>query len=256
MSDGPKILTLDIETSPNLSWHFDSWKVDIRPIQNVQPSRIICWSAKWADKSRVLFHSELQDSHSAMLDHIAGLMDEADVVCTYNGDNFDLPRLRWAFEQWGVAKPSPSVSVDLYKVVKREFKGAPLSKSLAYITDQLQLTGKLEVGGYFPLWLAMSGTDPDAARKAWRLFTRYSKRDTLTTDELRIRLSPYITNLPALSLYSDDELDAPVCPACNSDNYQRRGSAFTKTRKYPRYQCQDCGKWFKGVRSEKGAGVS
>ena len=256
MSDGPKILTLDIETSPNLSWHFDSWKVDIRPIQNVEPSRIICWSAKWADQRKVLFHSESQDSHAAMLGHISYLMDEADVVCTYNGDGFDLPWLRWEFEQAGTPRPSPYVSVDLYKIVKREFKKGPMSKSLAYITDRLQLTGKLEVGGYFPLWLAMNSDDPDAARKAWAKFTRYSKRDTLTTDELRVRLAPYITNLPALSLYSDDELETPVCPACGSDDYQRRGSAYTKTRKYPRYQCNGCGKWFKGVRSEKGAGVS
>jgi hypothetical protein len=255
MSDGPKILTLDIETSPNLSWHFDSYKVDIRPIQNVEPSRPICWSAKWADRAKVLFHSEVQDSHAAMLDHIAALMDEADVVVTYNGDRFDLPKLRWAFERWGVKKPSPFVSVDLYKVVKREFGNGPLSKSLAYITDQLQLTGKLEVGGYFPLWLAMSGPDPDAAKKAWAKFTRYSKRDTQTTDELRERLTPYITNLPALTLFSDDE-EALACPACKSDNYQRRGHAYTKTRRYPRFFCTDCGKWFRGVRSEKGAGVA
>lgn len=253
---GPKVLTLDIETSPHLSWHFDTFRVNINPIQIVEPSRIVCFAAKWEDKRRIIFQHEDQSSHSDMVEHMVRLLDEADVVVTYNGDEFDLPWIEWERKLWGIAKPSPFVSVDLYKVVKKNFKRGPARRSLDYITKQLHLTGKLQHEGYFPLWLAMNSDDPVEAARARRIFTRYNKRDVLTTEELKFALADDITNLPHIALYGD-ETEVPMsCPACNSENYTRQGFKRTKVRRYPQFKCSDCGKWWSQNRSDMGVSAS
>ena len=101
---GPKILTFDIERCPHLSWHFGTRDVRITPVQNVSPSRTVCWAAKWRDGKRVLFHGEWEDSREAMLQGIRDLLDEADVVVGYNSDNFDIDtfeRINFpGFEAW------------------------------------------------------------------------------------------------------------------------------------------------------------
>ena len=254
MSTGPRILTLDIETSPHKSWHFDTFRVNINPIQIIEPSRIVCFAAKWADKKQIIFQDENKTSYSDMIEHMIRLLDEADVVVTYNGDEFDLPWIEWERKLWRIHKPSPFVSVDLYKVVKKNFKRGPARRSLDYITSKLELTGKLHHEGYFPLWIAMSGDDPDLAKRAWNIFRRYNKRDVLTTEELFYALEDDITNMPHLALFgAEDDVDVPFCcPACLSTHFTRQGYKRTKTRRYPQFQCQECGKWFSQNRSDMG----
>jgi hypothetical protein len=256
---GPKILTLDIETSPNLSWHFDTWHVDIAPIQIVEPSRMLCFAAKWEENKRIIFHHERETTHSDMVEHAVRLLDEADVVVTYNGDNFDLPWIEWERKLNGLTKPSPFVSVDLFKVIKREYKKAPARRSLDYITSQLGLTGKLQHKGYFPLWIDMNSDDEAVREKAHRTFRRYNKRDVLTTEELKFKLEESITNIPNVALYAPptdpDPETRPPCPK-GHDAAIRQGYKRTKTRRYRQYQCGVCGVWFSDTRSESGVGAA
>lgn len=253
MSTGPRILILDIETSPHKSWHFDTFRVNINPNQIIEPSRIVCFAAKWRGKKQIIFQHEGQTTHSDMVEHMVRLLDEADIVVTYNGDEFDLPWIEWERKLWGIPKNSPFISVDLYKVVKKNFKRGPARRSLDYITSQLELTGKLHHEGYFPLWLAMTGSDLQAAERAKRIFRRYNKRDVFTTEELLEALWDDVTNIPHLALFDDDVEDVPLCcPVCMSFNFSRQGYRRTKTRRYPRFQCNDCGKWFSQNHSDMG----
>lgn len=253
--NAPRILTFDIETSPHLSWHFDTRNVFISAIQNVQPSRIVCWAAKWHGRNTVMFQSEVEGTHIGMLHGIRDLLDQADVVVTYNGNGFDIPRVNWEFEQCGIPAPSPYVSVDLYNVVKKEFRSAPFSRSLDYVTKNLSLTGKLAHEGYFHLWLAMNGEDEKKARRAWNVFRRYNKRDVVTTEELFDLLESKITTIPAIGLFAEElpSLEIPDCPRCpDGGRPTRQGYKRTKTRRYARFQCQACARWFSQTRSEMG----
>jgi DNA polymerase elongation subunit (family B) len=256
-----KTLTLDIETSPHLCYSFQTWNTNIMPIQILDPTRVVSVSAKWEHERKVMFFSEYEgfapvegmtreECHLDMVQQIFDLMDEADVVVTYNGDKFDLPHLKREFHlAFGPHKtPSPFVSVDLYKVIKAE--EIWVSHKLAYITDRLGLSGKLDNSGW-RLWLGILSEDPDVRHKAWLEMRRYNKRDTKTTEELKVECHPFIKNLPNPALFEDGEIPTlPVCQSCESTNVSRRGWAYTKTRKYPRFHCQDCGKWSKGTRSE------
>lgn len=259
-----KTLTLDIETSPHLCYSFQTWNTNITPVQVLEPTRVVSVAAKWEHERRVMFFSEYEEFHPDwavasdnldrefvhfdMVQSIHALMDEAHVVVTYNGDKFDLPHLNREFHLAGLKPPSPYVSVDLFKVIKKQ--EIWFSHKLAVITDQLGLSGKLDNSGW-ELWKGILSDDPDVRRKAWLEMRRYNKRDVKTTEELKKECLPFITNLPNPALFVDGEiLDLLMCQSCESTNVHRRGWAYTKTRRYPRIQCQDCGKWGKGTRSE------
>lgn len=81
----------------------------------------------------------------------------------------------------------------------------------------------------------------DAA--AWRVMERYNRQDVRLLERLHNDLLPWIKNYPNRSVYSGDL----ICPSCGGTHYQQRGHSLTLGCKYPRYQCQDCGKWFRGA---------
>lgn len=60
---GPKVLTLDIETSPNLAHVWSLWKQNVSLSQLMQSGQVICFAAKWHDKPKVTFHSDHHDGH-------------------------------------------------------------------------------------------------------------------------------------------------------------------------------------------------
>lgn len=260
---GPRILTIDIETSPALVWTFELRNVNIGIHQIAEPTRMISFAAKWHGDRRVLFYSEWRDGREAMVRAAHTLLDQADVVVTYNGNTFDIPHINREIDllnvelaQEGDFAPlldySPFVSVDLYRVCKKHHRW--MSHKLAWITEQLELSGKLGHEG-FELWLKVLAGDP----KAQRVMERYNKRDVVTTEELLDHMRSKITNIPAAVLYNDEPPDPerPTCPEpCGSINVQRRGFSRTKTRRYPRFQCQECGKWFRGTHSDKGAPIT
>ena len=256
-----KVLTIDIETSPHLCYSFNVWNTNIAPVQIVEPSRMLCFAAKWEHKPQVIFESEFDfggpdnfmvpglraEYHDWMVRRAFDLLDEADVVVTYNGDKFDLRRLRQEFRLAGLGQPSPFHSVDLYKVIKKEEEW--LSHKLAYITERYKLTGKMEHDG-FKMWRGCLEGDP----KMWRQMRRYCKRDTGTTEELLHGVSDLV-QMPALVLFDDEPILEGHCPICREQG-QSRGYAYTKTRRYPRYYCPTDGKWFRGSRSDRTAGIA
>lgn len=254
MSDGPKILTFDIETSPHLGWFFGTRQVNITPIQIKSPTRIISWAAKWHGADRLYFRSEFHDGHPEMIRGLHSMLDEADVVVTYNGDGFDIPHFERERHLLGLPQVKPFVSVDLYKVIKKNEVWA--SHKLAYITDRLGLSGKLDNDGW-RLWLACLGEyGPDEQIKAWRLMRRYNKRDVVTTEEVFDEYRPVIKTIPGHRLYVEiedyDEADRPNCHHCSCPDVIRRGWKRTKSRRYRQYQCKGCGGYFSDTRSELG----
>ena len=258
-----KVLTLDIETRPHLCYSFNVWNTNISPVHIVEPSRMLSFAAKWEGDKRVMFESEFPfgmpeayadlesraQHHRFMVNQAWDLLDQADVVVTYNGDRFDLRRLNQEFRLAGLGLPSPYASVDLYKIIKREEDW--LSHKLAYITERYHLTGKLEQGVDFSLWRGCMEGDP----KSWRLMRRYNKRDVVTTEEVFHEVSDLPMVLPALALFDDEPILEGHCPVCREQG-QRRGFAYTKTRRYPRFYCPTDKKWFRGSKSDRAAGIA
>ena len=118
----PRVLTLDIETSPHIAYVWGLYDQRVATSQIVQPSRVLCVAAKWLDSSETIFLSEFHDGREAMIAGIWQLVDEADIVVGYNHVGFDMPHLNreWLLADYG--PPSPYTNVDLYKVNRQQVR--------------------------------------------------------------------------------------------------------------------------------------
>lgn len=233
-----KILLLDIETAPNLAHVWGLWDQNVGLSQLINVGYTLCWSAKWLGE-REIFFSSVRDGKRKMVRSIHKLMSEADAVCTYNGNRFDVPTLNKDFLMMGLAPPPPSKSIDLLRVVKSRFRFP--SNKLAHVSKELGIGGKVEHSGH-DLWVrCMAGEDA-----AWRVMERYNKQDTKLLELLYHKLQPWIKQHPNHSLHADDP---QCCPKCGSDTFQRRGVENTASCTYQRFQCMKCSGWFRSTRN-------
>lgn len=229
-----RILEWDIELTPMRVYSWSLWPNFI-PIQQIQePQEMLCYGARWRGEKKVRFQSIHHDGKDAMLGGLWELLDEADALVSWNGAGFDTKHARTQFLLQGMKPPSPSREIDLMKAVKSQMKFP--SNKLDWVSQQLGIGKKMPHEG-FQLWLdCMAGDD-----KAWAKMRKYQIQDVNLLDDAYTKLLPWIPNHPNVNVYNDTD----GCPACTSSRIQRRGYQNTNTGKYARYQCQDCGKWFK-----------
>lgn len=236
---GPRILILDIETSPSLAYVWGLWDQRVGLSQLVDATSVLCFAAKWHGKPRVHFHSVHHDGHAAMVTAAHELMDQADAIVHYNGRSFDMKHLRREFLLMKLPPPSPHKDIDLLTVVRNRFRFA--SNKLAHISVELGLEGKAETGG-FELWRdCLAG---DAA--AWKRMKQYNIQDVLQTEAVYDRLLPWIHNHPHWGLYGSHSFDSDKCQRCGSQDLGRRGYAYTPLGRYRQYQCKQCGSYSRG----------
>jgi hypothetical protein len=84
-------------------------------------------------------------------------------------------------------------------------------------------------------------------KSAWKRMEEYNKNDVILLEKVYDKFKGWISNHPNHNSFSN----GMVCPNCNSTKLTKQGSFITSSRKYQRYQCKDCGKWSKSVKSEK-----
>lgn len=243
-------LVLDIETTPFLSYHFQQWKTNIYPANVTKVPEVMCFAWRWHGKrSRTNFvagryHPE-HESDGSMAAVAYRLLDSADAVVTFNGDNFDIPHLNRLIRAWGYSPPSPYQSVDMRKTAK-QFKYP--YHSLDYICGEVGIGHKRKSAKHgLDLWIRCMGGDP----KAWAEMERYNKGDVHPlTDGLYDYFLPWIKQHPNVALIDNIPNG---CVQCGSINLRAEGWRHTRSRTYRRYQCRDCGKWNRGTRSRNGS---
>jgi len=240
MSNGPAIWVYDIETTPNLVHAWGLWQQNISINQIVKPQDILTFAAHKVGTKKIETHAAW-DGYDAMITRLHEIFDEADYLVGFNNTSFDDKLCRAAFVKAGMPPPSPHRSLDLLRVVKKNFKFP--SHKLDYVCKALGLETKLSTGG-MDLWTQSMDGDVKAQRK----MLAYNKQDVKVTTLLLERLGPYCAiNVP---LYEDDANLAMLCTSCGSDKITSRGWAYTTTAKYRRFQCE-CGKWLRSKKSEE-----
>lgn len=233
-----RILVLDIETAPNLAHVWGLWNQNVGLPQLLESSRVICFAAKWIGSKKMMFFSEHQHGHEEMMRAAHELLDQADVVVHYNGKKFDVPHIQTEFARYGLEPTSPFKQVDLLATVRREFRFP--SNKLDAVTKELGLVGKFKHDGHI-LWIKCLLGDA----KAWREMKRYNVQDVRLTEELYVKLLPWIKNHPSHSLYGGQE----GC-VCGSDDLEKRGFAYTAVSRFQQYRCRDCGRWMRSGKAE------
>lgn len=231
-----KILSVDIENAPGSGYFWGLWDQNIALSQLIQPSRVICFAAKWLDSKEMIFKSEFHNSHDEMLSSAHALLDEADAVIGYNSRKFDVKHLNREFFLANLEPPSPFKHIDLMETAKKQF--AFMSNKLQFLLTETKIGSKLEHEG-FPLWeKCMAGDEA-----AWVRMRRYNENDTRETEKLYKALLPWIPNHPSHGAHNAED----ACPQCGGKRLIMEGTAYTSTGQYQRYHCKDCGRWSRGT---------
>lgn len=237
-----KILVLDIETKPALVYTWGMHNQSFGPSQVLEWGGVLCFAAKWHGDAETMFWPEWRGKER-MVRAAHKLLSEADAVVGWNSQRFDVRWLQAEFQRAGLARPSPYTNVDLMRSQKRD--AFMLSNKLESRRLWFGEEGKAETGG-FGLWRAVMAGDRDARRK----MEEYNRRDVEITEEEfdRMRAGGWVRGLPNHAIDGGH-----VCSHCGSEKLQARGWQASKTRRYKRYQCKDCGGWSRAVACEPGS---
>ena len=236
----PKVLLLDIETAPAIAYVWSLYDDGIPLDRLIRPGRTLCWAAKWLGQPETYFDAEWNYTNPRdMFKGIHALMSQADAICTYNGDKFDLPKLMGGFVEHKLPPPPPVASIDLYKTVKTM---GWTSGKLAHVAPLLRIGSKVKHEG-FGLWTKVMNYDPAAQKR----MERYNKGDVRLLDRLYRVLQPYVKTHPYLGEFGSAKAE---CPRCGSRNVQARGWRRTRLFRVQRVQCQSCGGWHDGRREK------
>ena len=241
-SVGPKVLLLDIETSPVLGYVWSLWENNVALNQIHSDWHVLSWSAKWLGDpaSKMMYQDQrgvkkIEDDRN-LLRGIWKLLDEADILITQNGKSFDTKKLNARFVINGFQPPSGYKHIDTRLLAKKHF--AFTSTKLEYMADKLCTKyKKLKHAKFagFELWRACLADNIEA----WKEMEKYNKHDVLALEELYQKLVPWDDAID-FSLYSDSI--GHICK-CGSSEHEKRGWHYTQAGKFQRYRCHDCGTW-------------
>lgn len=254
-----RVLFLDIETQRAIVETWNTFKPFIGIDNIVVDARVLCFAAKWRGAKRVIFRAawEENDEHivdpaqyESMMRCVFDLMDEADILVSYNGDRFDWQWLQREFSRLGLGRPLPAKSIDLMKINKRWFHAGQLSLKLDWSLRKWFHDRKVSHGGV-DLWRDIRwGTVKErlSARKTMR---EYNIGDTVKTERLFESWLPWAPI--NLALYENDDDDGVLhCTKCNSTNLEAvsRKRHRTNAFSYQLYRCKDCTAPSKGKRGK------
>jgi DNA polymerase III epsilon subunit-like protein len=233
----PKILLLDIETSPLISYTWGLFDQNIGLNQIHTDWNILSFSAKWLGSPTIMY-KDLRNQRDITNDRVLlkplwKLLDEADIVLTQNGKKFDIRKVNARFIMNQMPPPSPFRQIDTLTLARKHFGFT--SNKLEYMTSKLctkykKLTHKKFPG--FELWKeCLAGN-----QEAWKEMEKYNKHDVLSLEELYTKMASWGTGIN-FEVYSDSTL--PTCN-CGSEEFVKNGYQFSPNGKYQRFRCKKC----------------
>lgn len=234
-----KILVFDLETSPITAYSWGPmWETNLIEIR--EQSLILSYSAKWIKgKHQTKGWPDYKYKKGKLNDKeivkdIWKLFDEADVIILQNGKAFDIKTCNSRFLFHDLPPPSPYRVIDT-KTEAKKYIRLP-SYSLDNMCDYFGIGRKSEHEG-FPLWKKCMVGD----LKAWKRMLKYNKHDVIITEQLYLKLRPYMKTHPNVGNYKGER----VCPKCGSKSIQLRGFVCNATTRYRQAYCKTCGGWMR-----------
>lgn len=245
MPDGPKFLTLDIETMAAKAWIwgplYDVGGVGLNQV--IQHDRVICFAAKWLGQKRTHYYSEEDLGPEGLALAARDLLQRADYLITYNGQSFDHKHLNRLLLTHRVPAPaSEPTHVDLMRLTKQKFR--LLSNKLQNLVNELEVGSKMKHAG-FDLWADWEAGVPKA-RKDMR---RYCMHDVVLTERVFeiFREDGWLDKkIPRPGQVGN--WDAEQCQFCGCSDWKKNGRIYNTVYTYQRYQCKGCQRQRKGER--------
>ena len=232
-----KIVTLDIETAPNVAYVWGLWKQNVGLNQLQQQSYIMSIAAKELGVDDVEYYENRGGNDYQLLSQCIRILDEADIVVGHNCRRFDLKRINAQAATLGIKPPSPYKVIDTLDAAKKYFSYP--SNKLEYLADVFGVAPKGDHAKFvgFKLWLECLRKNPEA----WEEMRKYNIQDVITNEQLYLAMRPWIADHPNVAVFEESE--DYICPKCGSKHLHKRGSYRTNVGKYQRLHCQSCGGW-------------
>ena len=240
----PKILLLDIETSPILADVWQLWDNNVGLNQIRKDWQVISWSAKWLGEKEI-FYQDLRGgkklkSDKKILKSIWKLINKADIVIGHNSKKFDIKKLNARFKFHKMKPPSSFKHIDTFIIAKRHF--CFTSNKLEHLCEFLDVKHKKLVDRKYvghSLWVecCVKGN-----LDAWQDMEKYNKQDVKALEDVYNELIPWDNSIN-FNLYSDSTVT--TC-TCGSTDFSRNGHAYTASGKFQRFTCKKCGSEVRG----------
>ena len=241
-----KVLLIDIETAPIKAYVWGLWENNVSLNMIESDWHLLSWSAKWLGEapSKTMYMDQRNakniEDDSKILKGMWDLLNEADVVISQNGRKFDHKKLNARFILQGMKPPSPYQTIDTLVLAKKHF--AFTSNKLEYMSSKLCTKyKKLKHAKFsgFELWdQCMKGN-----LAAWNEMKKYNMYDVLALEELYTKLQPW-DNTVNFDVF--DETTLKNTCGCGKPKWTKDGFKFSKSGKFQRYHCMNCGSYTSG----------
>jgi hypothetical protein len=206
--------------------------------------RTVCLAYQWWNEPMQFIAEWQEGGRDGYLRAAKALLEEADVLVGHNSKGFDFPHLKGDLLMAGLGTVPTPKHVDTLLMARQHANWE--ANHLDTLTKRLGIPAKTDK---YRIAVAMAAVGGDV--KAQRQIERYNRGDVRATTGLAKEFRPlWPVNL---GLFEDDPT-RPVCTACKSRRLQRRGFAVKDALRYPRFQCQGCGKWMTSKTADKVAG--
>lgn len=244
----PKIVIWDLETLPDAravyrnlptfgNWPGRGFKGDIQTIMcfgykilgEKRAHSINLWDFKQWKKDR---HDDLPVVKAAY-----EMLKDADGIVTHNGIKFDMKILNTRLKYHKLPRLPKIPHIDTKQLCSRHL--ALYSNRLGDVATFMGLTDKMHWSNKWDTWVKFEFREE--SKKDLKLMDKYCKYDVIVLEEVFNEMREYAANIPNYNMFTGDPKESRLCPACGSGKLHKHGFKVTKTTKYQRYQCQDCG---------------
>lgn len=238
--EGAKILLLDIETlymEVNGIWDLKTRY--IQPDRILKDWSIICYSARWLFGPEVMGESvkpeeAIARTEKSIIQGLWELVDDADVIVTHNGIDYDMRAVNSKFVKHGLPPPSHYLNVDTKVEARKHFR-LP-SYKLDYLAKLLLgLDGKHDM--HIEDWDLCSIGDQAALDKMlW-----YCKNDVAPLlEDLYLKMRPWMTTHPNINIFTSEDA-SDCCSKCGGEIEIKEDTWKTPSGLWKAYRCKNCG---------------
>jgi len=180
-----KVLYLDLETSPNIGFFWKSgYKLNIGYENIIQERAIICACYKWKDENKVHSLEWNNGDDKVLLQELAEVINEADLIVGHNLNKFDLPWIYGRCVKHNIQFDTNFKKEDTLTMARNMFSFN--SNKLDYIAQFLGLGEKLSTS--YNLWKDIVLKN-DA--KAMNTMVKYCKNDVVILQKVHEKLCNY-----------------------------------------------------------------
>jgi len=189
-------------------------------------TRSICDFSNWKRDFMNLDDSTICQSAYNELKHL-------DMVVYWFGDRFDWTFINSRLSINGMKTLPPTFpSVDLWKTAKYSMRFR--SNRMDAVAQSYRLPERKQETSYDHWAKANRGCE-----EAIRYLTTYCQQDVNVLRHLYEKMRPLVKQHPNVNMNTN--MAQEECPVCGSTHLVDFGHHYTRTQKYKRYQCNDCG---------------